>query len=244
MKKKIQQGNFSNDKLLTDEVLTIAAELVEQQIRDDIREHENRDVEIPEKLNRKLLETARKLDSARKADEKKHRWKSMNRIVAAFLICLVSLGSITMVTSDALRFKVFNLFSNDKTGSVTFRDSEETEEISSWKNFWYPTYLPEDFELVISAEEEHFLLYVNEQDQSEISVCEIDSGATLAFDNETSRQQKIKVGQYEGYVFSSNNTDKKGAVWLMDEKTIMMEFINLQDNDIVLKVINNMKYIN
>ena len=94
MKKKIQQGNFSNDKLLTDEVLTIAAELVEQQIRDDIREHENRDVEIPEKLNRKLLETARKLDSARKADEKKHRWKSMNRIVAAFLICLVSLGSI------------------------------------------------------------------------------------------------------------------------------------------------------
>lgn len=73
MKKKILQGKFSNDKLLTDEVLTIAAELVEQQIEDDIREHENRDVEIPEELNKKLLETARKLDSDGKADAKKHR---------------------------------------------------------------------------------------------------------------------------------------------------------------------------
>lgn len=244
MNKKRSQEKLSSDSLLTDGVLTSAAKIIEKQIEDDIKEREERNIDIPKELDEKLLNIVRQIDGDRKAEIRKNNWKSMSRVVATLLICLTCVGTLAVGTSDALRLKIFNLFSNDKTGSVTFHNNEEADAIGSWKNFWYPGYLPEGFELAASSEEEHFLLYQNKKDESEISVYEIDSDATLSLDNETSGRQKIKVGQYEGYMLSNRKAGNTAVVWLMDEKTVMMEFANLHDQDMILRIIDDMKYIN
>lgn len=243
MSRNKPQMKFSDDRLLTDEVLTTAAELIEQEIEAEIEERENRDVAIPEELDHKLLEMARKLDHDRKVDIKKRHRKTLNRIAAIFLLCLISIGTITVGSSEALRLKIYNLFSNDQTGSITFRNNEEADAVGSWNGFWYPTYLPEGFNLVTSEEGDHFLLYVNKKEEAEINVYEIDSRASLSLDDETSSKQEIKIEQYNGYLFSNDKTGNKSVVWLMDKKTIITEFSNVDISE-TLKVIDGMKYIN
>lgn len=98
---------------------TDVANWLDEDIQQEIREHENREIEIPEELNQKFLEMARTFDTARKKKKKKEKYRRVERMGACVLVFVISAGTITMGTSDVFRKKVFDVFSKKE---ITFGD--------------------------------------------------------------------------------------------------------------------------
>lgn len=228
---------FSEDKILTE-----LATIIDEEIQQEILEHENSSVEIPEALDNKLLNMARTVDLERKAKQKKKRIQHFQHLVACILICVISTGVISMSVSEAFRKRVFNLFSNGHTGSITLLSEDEQQKIGTWGDYWYPEYLPERVTLIAAEEGDHFLLFRDNEESVEVRIYEMDPNAAISIDSDTTKKIAFTIGHYDGYLFEMKKTDQFYAVWLTDSTMIRAEFKGMEHEEI-MKVINNMKYI-
>lgn len=233
---------YENDDFLNDEILTLAADILDEEIQEEIREHEERDIEIPVELDQRLLAMARSLDADRRAKKRKAKIRRMERLVACVLICVVSAGAITMGTSEGFRKKVFDLVSNDQSGGVTLLNDDEKQLIGSWENYWYPTYVPGGFSLIAADEMEHFLLFENREKNALIRISEAEPDVAVSIDSDKTHKDKIEVGRYDGYLFKNEYSEKYIAVWLTDNLMIRIEFDGIEKDEI-MKVIENIKFV-
>lgn len=230
------------DSYFYKEILPKAANLIDKEAQQEIREHENQEVEIPAELDQKFLKMARAFDAKRNAEKRKKKFRHFERMVACVLVCVISAGAITMGVSEAFRKKVFHVFSNEKTGSMTLINDDERQMIGSWENYWYPSYLPNGFELIAAEEVDHFLLFKNTEKDMEVRICELESNTAISVDTDTTDNEKIMIGYHDGYLFSLKEKKSFYAIWLTDEIIIKITFEGVDKNE-VLKIINNLDYI-
>ncbi|MGF6375166.1 hypothetical protein M2140_000200 [Clostridiales Family XIII bacterium PM5-7] len=231
------------ESILDEKILEISADIINKEIEMEIQEHENRMIDVPEEIQEKFLNMAKCLDADRKMEKKKQSRKSLGRIAAIFLICIVSVSAVTLSSSEAFRKKVFGIFSNEKAGSITLRNEDETALISQWEDYWYPTYLPEGFTLIGAEEESHFLLYTHSSSNIELRIFEEDSSTAISFDTDTFKRETIQVGIYEGYLFIDENIKSISAMWITEKKLIVINIDGSKDKALAMKIIDNMEYI-
>lgn len=212
-------------------------------IEAEIAELENQDIDIPQDYHEDMLGFIRAQDNKRKAKERKRRCQRFIRAAAIFLVAFVSLNAVAISTSEAYRERIMSLFKDD-TG-VILRTEDEYDLIGDWKNFWYPTNLPETYKLSLAekVEDSFVMLYLDDENSIELRIKEYPVGQGLMFDTDYLAQENLKVGSYDGYIFIDKEHLLHYAVWMTEKDVIYMEFVGNVTTVEVRKIAEGMKFI-
>lgn len=246
MNSKKTKEPFASDSFFTEEIMQLMADTIQNEIEMDILAHEERAIDIPKDFDEKLLRAMRQKDLQRQGNSASHKRdfvKRFCRIAAIFLVCIVSVCSITMVSSEAFRIKVLDWFFNDDVGSVTLRSGDEEELLNGWENFWYPTIVPGNVYLVAAEELDHFLLYSDAGSEREFRIFEQSTQAMISIDTDFSKGERIKIGHSDGYIFEVKDSGRFCATWRTDSLVMMMYFDGEWDKKEILRIVEGLEFV-
>lgn len=148
-----------------------------------------------------------------------------------------------MVTSEAFRKKVIQLFTNQTEGAVTLRNGDEEELIGDWEKFWYPAVLPEGFYLIAAEETDHFMLYGNAEKELEFRIFEQPVEFMVSVDTDTTEMTPVSVGYYEGSLFELKDMECFCVTWRTDSQSIVMYFDGEWKQEEVLQIAEDTTYM-
>ena len=134
------------------------------------------------------------------------------------------------------------MFENEENHSINFHDRAEQDMIGSWNDYWYPTYLPEGYQIV-SAEESPVkcLLIQAATGEEPLLITEYPQGSELSYDTEHSQISDIRIHNYLGKRIAFE--DHTRIVY--PTETMILEFrfdAGIPEREVV-KIAENMEYV-
>ena len=241
------------DRLATDDILREAASLAKEDIMVRQQQYEDRAKSIDQVFtvepDAAFLQFARTYNQQHSEEQVKRKTtyvtKRFVRFAAIFLACFVTLGSMAIGTSEALREQIFSFFFNEETGSVTLRNETEEDMIGSWNEYWYPTWLPDGFYLLgVAREDCVFMLFASENDTCRIRIREYELHTTsISMDTDDAAVEKIKVGSKNVVLSVDEENGIMTAVWMTDTKILKIDMNECSDREMLIKIIENMQYV-
>ena len=198
--------------------------------------------EFSPQLDAKLLEAAKFYDKRYAVGQKKRKSRRILQKAAVFLLLVLSVNTLAIGTSHAYRQFVFQVFENKENHSINFHDRAEQDMIGSWNDYWYPTYLPEGYQIVAAEElPEKCLLIQSGTSEASLIITEYPQGSELSYDTEHSQISDIRIHNYLGKRIAFENH----TIIVYPTETIMLEFrfdaaISEQE---VVKIAENMEYV-
>ncbi len=193
-------------------------------------------------LDGKLLEAAKFYDKQYAAGQKKRKSRQILQKAAVFLLIFLSVNTLAIGTSHAYRQFVFQVFENNENNSMTIHNPAELDMIGSWEDYWYPTYLPEGYQIT-DAEEiptKCFLIQPGAGAESLI-ITEYPQGSEISYDTEHSQISDIQILNYLGKRIAFE--DHTRIVY--PTETMILEFsfdAGIPEQEVV-KIAENMKYV-
>lgn len=228
-------------KKIDERVLAAAAKAVEAELEEEFRQAASDAACVPDKLHKEMLELFREADTARKAERRRIQRKKYLQTAAAVLICTTITAGMTMNVSEGFRKKVFRIFNYEQEGAVELRADEE-DLIGDWSDYWYPTYLPEGYKLAAAEEIDHFMLFQNEKKEN-FRVFEEELNAITTVDTDTTQRKTVKVGTHEGFLLCDSEEEGCKAIWTTDSCCVNIYFDSIQEQNEIIKILNNMKFV-
>ena len=161
---------------------------------------------------------------------------------AVFLLIFLSVNALAIGTSQAYRQFVFQVFENEENHSINFHDRAEQDMIGSWNDYWYPTYLPEGYQIVAAEEvPEKCLLIQAGISEASLIITEYSQETELSYDTEHSQISDIRIHNYLGKRIAFENH----TIIVYPTETIMLEFrfdATIPEQEVV-KIAENMEYV-
>lgn len=224
-----------------EQLYDIVAGLIDLEMKREINQCDAMKEPIPKELDEKQRALIRELEAERKAEKRVYRRKRGIQTVAAILLCTTLTVGTSMGVSEGFRKKVFQIFNYEQDGAIALRAEEEAL-IGSWSDYWYPTYLPEGFNMVGAEETDHFILYQNEAG-SEIRIFENSPDNVPVFDIDTFEKREIDIGAYDGNLFTSNIDKTIYVIWTTESRVMLMTFKELRDENQIKNILEGLEYI-
>ena len=201
-----------------------------------------REKSFPQQLDAKLSEAAKFYDKQYAAGQKKRKSRQILQKAAVFLLIFLSVNTLAIGTSHAYRQFVFQMFENEENHSINFHDRAEQDMIGSWNDYWYPTYLPEGYQIV-SAEEipVKCLLIQAAAGEEPLLITEYPQGSELSYDTEHSQISDIRIHNSIGKRIAFE--DHTRIVY--PTETMILEFrfdAGIPEREVV-KIAENMEYV-
>lgn len=242
---------MNNRKISDEEILKALALLEAEEVEEELARLEKIAAELPEEecpVDDKFLTWAREYDKQAAQKKRKNRIKHSSRIAAVFLVSLITLGSITMGTSEAFKLKVFDLFFDEEAGGVSLVPEKPTEEelLKEWDGYGYPEYLPEGCELVLADEYElgRYMIFESKENGYELKLLEFEAdGLWMGHDTEHQTMEEVYIGSSKGYLFVSEEYNECYAVWQAGDKVLQLEAKRFLDTEELLKIARSVKYV-
>lgn len=198
--------------------------------------------EFSPQLDTKLLEAAKFYDKQYAAGQKKRKSRQILQKTAVFLLIFLSVNTLAMGTSHAYRQFVFQVFENKENGSITIHDPAELDMIGSWEDYWYPTYLPEGYQITDAEEVPAKCFLIQAATGAEdLIITEYPQGSVLSYDTEHSQTSDIQILNYLGKRIAFE--DHTYIVY--PTETMILEFrfdAGIPEQEIV-KIAENMEYV-
>ncbi len=198
--------------------------------------------EFSPQLDAKLLEAAKFYDKQYGVGQKKRKSRQILQKVAVFLLIFLSINTFAIGTSHAYRQFVFRVFENEENHSINFHDRAEQDMIGSWNDYWYPTYLPEGYQIVAAEEvPEKCLLIQAGISEASLIITEYPQETELSYDTEHSQISDIRIHNYLGKRIAFENH----TIIVYPTETIMLEFrfdATIPEQEVV-KIAENMEYV-
>lgn len=198
--------------------------------------------EFSPQLDAKLLEAAKFYDKRYAVGQKKRKSRKLLQKAAVFLLIFLSVNTLAIGTSQAYRQFVFQVFENEENHSINFHDRAEQDMISSWNDYWYPTYLPEGYQIVAAEEvPEKCLLIQAGISETSLIITEYSQETELSYDTEHSQISDIRIHNYLGKRIAFENH----TIIVYPTETIMLEFrfdATIPEQEVV-KIAENMEYV-
>lgn len=241
---------MADELFFTEEELEALADASEESIRAEIDEYKKKVEESPlsssDTPDEEILSMLKNKDKSRAKAKKYQKLNKLTRAAAVFLISVVVVGAVGVGTSEAFRVKVFSIFKNDDTGSVTMINDDEEELLAGWSDYWYPEYMPEGFILDGAEADEfekvmHFSL-VNGDAEIIISVGILDN-FVISHNIEDCEMEEVDIGYYKGYIFTDKLYNTCDVIWQTDENLMSIDAISYTDKSEILKIAENLKYM-
>ena len=193
-------------------------------------------------LDTKLLEAAKFYDKRYAVGQKKRKSRRILQKAAVFLLLVLSVNTLAIGTSQAYRQFVFQVFENEENHSINFHDRAEQDMIGSWNDYWYPTYLPEGYQIVAAEEvPEKCLLIQAGISEASLIITEYSQETELSYDTEHSQISDIRIHNYLGKRIAFENH----TIIVYPTETIMLEFrfdATIPEQEVV-KIAENMEYV-
>ena len=190
-----------------------------------------------------ILRLAKEYDHQYQRKKQKEKRRRIVYAVALVLITCVTVTTLSLEPTSALRLKLFRIFSDDTAGSASLLAEDEFDLIGDWEDYWYPTYLPEGFELEAAekTEFEKVMLFTSESG-SELRILEYPLDVVLETDTENTSMEEVKIGYYRGYIFTSDEYNSVIIRWLTDDRQISIEMTNSLDQEELNHIAKSMTY--
>ena len=198
--------------------------------------------EFSPQLDAKLFEAAKFYDKRYAVGQKKRKSRKLLQKAAVFLLIFLSANALAIGTSQAYRQFVFQVFENEENHSINFHDRAEQDMIGSWNDYWYPTYLPEGYQIVAAEEvPEKCLLIQAGISEASLIITEYSQETELSYDTEHSQISDIRIHNYLGKRIAFENH----TIIVYPTETIMLEFrfdATIPEQEVV-KIAENMEYV-
>ena len=198
--------------------------------------------EFSPQLDAKLLEAAKFYDKRYAVGQKKRKSRKLLQKAAVFLLIFLSVNTLAIGTSHAYRQFVFQMFENEENHSINFHDRAEQDMIGSWNDYWYPTYLPEGYQIVAAEEvPEKCLLIQAGISEASLIITEYSQETELSYDTEHSQISDIRIHNYLGKRIAFENH----TIIVYQTETVMLEFrfdATIPEQEVV-KIAENMEYV-
>ncbi len=241
---KIWKKEYSADEVLKEVAELSKKEMIEKD-KEYLKKMESIDEIFPMlEPDHSFLEFARAYDKNEKKRKVTEKRKRILQIAAVFLVCITTMTAIAVETSEAFRVRFYNLFSDETDGAVTLLTEREQEIIGEWEDYWYPTYVPEGFQMVGSERNpgESVMAFQNEDRQKSFYITEVSLDAVFGHDTDTNALEEIQVGYYKGYLFEDVQNQSIDVYWLTDDRQIMINTTGGMDKEAVIKIAEGLEY--
>ncbi len=193
-------------------------------------------------LDGKLLEAAKFYDKQYAAGQKKRKSRQILQKAAVFLLIFLSVNTLAIGTSHAYRQFVFQVFENNENNSMTIHNPAELDMIGSWEDYWYPTYLPDGYQITYAEEiPEKCLLIQPGTGGESLIITEYSQGTEISYDTEHSQISDIQILNYLGKRIAFENH----TIIAYPTETMILEFrfdAGIPEQEVV-KIAENMKYV-
>lgn len=193
-------------------------------------------------LDGKLLEAAKFYDKRYAAGQKKRKSRQILQKAAVFLLIFLSVNTLAIGTSHAYRQFVFQVFENNENNSMTIHNPAELDMIGSWEDYWYPTYLPDGYQITYAEEiPEKCLLIQPGTGGESLIITEYSQGTEISYDTEHSQISDIQILNYLGKRIAFENH----TIIVYPTETMILEFrfdAGIPEQEVV-KIAENMKYV-
>lgn len=191
----------------------------------------------------KILNLARKFDEKQQKKKKIQRKRHFVQVAAMVMVCFVTFSAITLESSDAFRMKIYQIFSIQDEGSAALLSQDEYDLIGDWKDYWYPTYIPEGFVLqdAEKTEFEKVMLFSSDAGE-ECRIREIPMDAAITVDTEHTSIEEVKIGYHNGYLMVNEEHNLLNVYWSTEDRQICIEMTGEHDKGTILKIAEKMEY--
>ncbi len=217
------------------------AKKIDDEFEKEYFELEELGKDFSSELDRKLLEAAKFYDREYAGSRKKRKNMQLFKKIAVFILAFISVNAVAIGTSDAYRQFIFHGFENEDNDSITFRTQAEQDMIGIWTDYWYPAYLPENYEIV-AAEESGKTKYIQIQTTSgTLLISEYIDGGVISFDTKDTNISDIYINNSVGKKILNGNQ----TIIVYPTEMQILEFSfdsEILEQDII-EIAENMKYV-
>ncbi len=241
---KIWKKEYSADEVLK-EVAKLSKEETVEENKEYLKKTESIDEMFPMlEPDQSFLAFARAYD--RKANKRKvtEKRKRILQVAAVFLVCITTMTAIAVETSEAFSVRFYSLFTNETDGSVALLTEREQEIIGEWENYWYPTYVPDGFQMVAAEKRDNKSAIVFESNDRKISfrIMEFSFNAAISHDTDTNTVEEIRIGYYKGYLFEDVQNQSIDVYWLTDDRQMVVTATGEMDKETVIKIAEGLEF--
>lgn len=147
--------------------------------------------------------------------------------VAIFLVCMTVLGSVTMVSADAIRLKIQKFFSWEKEQNTILLPYDTTG-MDGWENYFALTELPEGYVQTYAKASGAYKTIVYEKNDTTLILEQQPSGTVISVDNESTVCESVTVIGSEGKYYN-NEKDSISTLYLLTGDYLLTVYARGED---------------
>lgn len=168
----------------------------------DAKSDEINQIEIPSGMEKRFEKFSKKQQRKNKLERLMKKSRNIVKYAAVFIVCILLIGTAVTCTVEAFRVKILNFFieTHEKYTTAEINEDAKNAIPSSWRNYYYPRYLPENFvtESVEAINEKKIIQFVN-GDQF-ILMTQSPNGTNYQIDTENAKVSEITINGQKGLI--------------------------------------------
>ena len=193
----------------------------------------------------KYVDEVIEYDKQRKEKRKKKYISILSKVAIFIIVCSVAIPFIAPKHAEAFRTKIFDMFFNEKSGSVSLRGQTEIDMLGDWDEYYYPEYIPETYELVAAekVDESSTMLFISNDRKHELRIEELPQNSNISIDTDHTSIENVKIGYYDAVYAICKEADSALLTWVNEKKIISIHGDTSIDKQEYIKIAEKLKFV-
>lgn len=209
----------------------------------DVLAEKYKDIPVPERLDEWFENYSNGLKRTAERNKRNALVKKYTTRVAVVLLGLLLTSAIVTMSVEAFRVRFLNLFieSSEDHNRIDFIESEVSLELpEGWNGVYYPTYLPDGYNLLDAQASEHTNIVMFIDSDNELLIFTQNSNDMgMNIDSEQSDIEMVPINDTDGYM-----TNKDGMItisWTENGTVLTLE--GTEEISIIIKIAEKIKKV-
>lgn len=176
-------------------------------------------IEMPDELDKRMLEFCRRMDNKKEQIQRKKKIYAITRRCAVFLLCFGIIGGISISSVDAWKIRFTNWFFDEEKEYVEIAPTDISQ-LSDWHNYYFFSEIPEGYKLEYIEDwgTVKELFFINKE--SLLTLSQYDASSKVFLDIDKSEYKAITIKGKDALYHEDNQSCSKTILLLEGEWTI------------------------
>ena len=196
---------------------------------------------IDEKVIKKLIE----YDKNEKQKRRKNILSILSKVAIIIIGCTITITFAFPDDVEAFRTKIISTFFNNHSGSVSLRGEQEIDMLKDCKNYYYPKYMLDGYELLGAEKmgERIVMVFVTEDRTHKLEVEQLPINSNVSVDTEHVNIDNVKINYYEGIYTKRKEHDYVVMTWASENKIISIYGDTSIAKEEYIKIAENFEFV-